>query len=67
MPRKEYAGSGQHGPAHTGGRAPRGAGGRGRGRPGSTEGRSQKLTVALVIWLVAFPVWETLLPRRPKR
>ncbi|MET8311512.1 hypothetical protein [Micromonospora sp. NPDC005173] len=27
----------------------------------------QRLTVAIVIWLVAFPVWETLFPRRPKR
>lgn len=27
----------------------------------------QKLTVALVVWLVAFPVWETVFPRRPKR
>ncbi|SCG39316.1 hypothetical protein [Micromonospora halophytica] len=26
----------------------------------------QKLTVAIVIWLVAFPVWETIFPRRPK-
>jgi len=24
------------------------------------------LTVAIVVWLVAFPVWETLFPRRPK-
>ncbi|NBE84751.1 aldose epimerase family protein [Micromonospora rubida] len=27
----------------------------------------QKLTLAIAIWLVAFPVWETILPRRPKR
>ena len=27
----------------------------------------QKLTVAVVIWLVAFPVWETIFPRRPRR
>ncbi|WP_229402573.1 hypothetical protein [Micromonospora okii] len=25
------------------------------------------LTVAIVIWLVAFPVWETVFPSRPKR
>ncbi|MEV4769187.1 hypothetical protein [Micromonospora humida] len=24
------------------------------------------LTVALLIWLVAFPVWETIFPRRPR-
>ncbi|TDC58923.1 hypothetical protein E1258_19830 [Micromonospora sp. KC207] len=25
------------------------------------------LTVGLVIWLIAFPVWETIFPRRPRR
>ncbi|MEU5941670.1 hypothetical protein ABZ807_21355 [Micromonospora sp. NPDC047548] len=27
----------------------------------------RSLTVVIVIWLVAFPVWETIFPRRPKR
>ncbi|MEH0985230.1 hypothetical protein [Micromonospora sp. CPCC 205556] len=26
----------------------------------------RNLTLAIVIWLVAFPVWETIFPRRPK-
>jgi hypothetical protein len=27
----------------------------------------QRLTVAIVVWLVAFPVWATIFPSRPKR
>ncbi|MEV4387565.1 hypothetical protein AB0J68_17910 [Micromonospora sp. NPDC049580] len=27
----------------------------------------RSLTVVILIWLVAFPVWETMFPRRPKR
>jgi hypothetical protein len=27
----------------------------------------RSLTIVILIWLVAFPVWETLFPRRPKR
>lgn len=27
----------------------------------------QQLTVGILIWLVAFPVWETIFPRRPRR
>ncbi|MFC4022172.1 hypothetical protein ACFOW4_30140 [Micromonospora sp. GCM10011542] len=27
----------------------------------------RNLTVVIVIWLVAFPVWETIFPRRPRR
>ncbi|MBB5825023.1 MULTISPECIES: hypothetical protein [Micromonospora] len=28
---------------------------------------ARTLTVALLIWLVAFPVWETIFPSRPRR
>ncbi|WP_435209676.1 hypothetical protein [Micromonospora sp. bgisy143] len=27
----------------------------------------RSLTIVILIWLVAFPVWETVFPRRPKR
>ncbi|WP_446210843.1 hypothetical protein [Micromonospora sp. IBSANI012] len=29
--------------------------------------RIRSRTMVIVLWLVAFPVWETIFPRRPKR
>ncbi|MBQ0893953.1 hypothetical protein KBX37_12735 [Micromonospora sp. U56] len=36
-------------------------------RTGELVNWIRSLTVVIVIWLVAFPVWETIFPRRPKR